>query len=329
MQRREFIALLGGAAAALPLPARAQQPERVRRIGVLSALAEDDPDNKAALAAFRQGCEKLGWSEGRSVRIDIRFAAGDANRIGSLAKELVALEPDAIFAQSTEATTALQRESRAIPIVFVAVSDPIGSGFVVSLARPGGNITGLLNFEESVTSKWLAMLKEISPRLVRVAFVANPKTTPYDYFLRAAKAAAVSLAIELVPFPVETTADIERSIESFARLPDGGLLMPPDTTTILHRDFIIALAARRRLPAIYSARYFVAAGGLMSYGFDRVEVHRQAAYYFDRILHGDRPADLPVQTPTKYETIVNLKAAKALGLDVPPSLLVRADEVIE
>jgi putative ABC transport system substrate-binding protein len=329
MKRREFILALGGAAVARPLAARAQQIDRMRRIGVLVGLAEDDPDSKARLAGFRQGLEKFGWSEGRNVRIDFRFAAGRADPFQVLAKELVALQPDVILAQGTSVTAALQRESRAIPIVFVTVSDPIGSGFVASLARPGGNLTGLLQYEASITGKWLAMLKEIAPRLVRAAFVTNPKSTAYDYFLRAAKAAAPSLKIELVPSPIGTAADIERAIESLARVPNGGLVLPPDSTTITHRDLIIALAARHRLPAVYSVRVFVAAGGLMSYGTDQVEMFRQAASYVDRILRGAKPVDLPVQAPTKYETVVNLKTAKALGLDVPPSLLVRADEVIE
>ena len=328
MRRREFISLLGGTAV-WPLIARAQQPERVRRIGVLSVLDEGDREMKAWLAAFRQRLESLGWSEDRNVRIDVRFVAADAKLAQALASELVALQPDVILAQSTEITAALQKETRAIPIVFVAVSDPIGSGFIGSLARPGGNLTGLLNFEATITGKWLAMLKEIAPQLSRAALVANPKTTPFDFFVRAAEAAVPTLAIELVTRPVETNADIERSIASFASTPNGGLLLVPDGTTIAHRDLIIALAARHRLPAVYSARYFVAAGGLMSYGTDRADVFRQAASYIDRILRGAKPAEIPVQAPVKYETVVNLNTAKALGLDVPPSLLVRADEVIE
>jgi len=330
MRRREFITLLGGAAAAWPLAARAQQPDRVRRIGVLMGAAEHDPDTKSRLAGFRQGLEKRGWSEGRNLQIDYRFApAASADQAQLFAKELIALHPDVIFAQSTPIAAALQRESRPVPIVFVNVSDPIGSDFIASLARPAGNLTGVLQYEASVTGKWLAMLKEISPTLVRAAFVANPKTTPYDYFLRAAAALAPSLAVELVPSPVETAADIEATIESFARAPIGGLLLPPDSTTNLHRDLIVALAARHRLPAVYSLRVFVAAGGLMSYGADQIDMFRQAAGYVDRILRGDKPADLPVQTPIKYETVLNLKTAKALGLTVPPGLLVAADEVIE
>jgi putative ABC transport system substrate-binding protein len=321
--------VVGGAAAAWPLAARAQQPERMRRIGVLVASAEDESDIQARLAGFRQGLEKLGWSQGRNVRIDTRFAAGMVDRYQLLAKELIALQPDVILAQAPLITAALQRESLAIPIVFVSVSDPIGPGFVASLARPGGNITGMMQYEAGITGKWLAMLKEISPRLARVALVGNPKTTAYDYFLRAAEAAAPSLAIELVPSRVETAADIERAIGAFARAPNGGLLLPPDSTVTSNGDLIIALAAHHRLPAVYPFRFYVAAGGLMSYGTDQVEILRQAASYVDRILRGAKPADLPVQAPTKYETTLNLKTAKALGIDVPPSLLVRADEVIE
>jgi putative ABC transport system substrate-binding protein len=331
MRRREFVTILGGAAAAWPLAARAQQDGRVRRVGVLMPFPEADPEIQARLAAFRQGLERLGWSEGRNVRIDYRFApaSGALDQAQKLAKELIALQPDVILGDSAPMAAALQRESRAIPIVFAAVSDPIGSGFIASLARPGGNLTGTLNYEASITGKWLAMLKEIAPGLARATFMANPKDGPYDYFLRAAEAAAQSLAIELVPSRVETAADIERAIESFARVPNGGLFLPPDTTTAVHRDLIIALAARHRLPAVYAARFFVTAGGLMSYSTDRVEMYRQAASYVDRILRGAKPADLPVQAPVKYQTILNLKTAKALGLTVPDLMIVRADEVIE
>ena len=326
MRRREFITFLGGATVAWPLIARAQS-DQVRRIGVLVGLAEDDPQTKARLAGFRQGLERRGWSEGRNVRIDSRFTASPDYQ--PLAKELIALQPDVILAHSTPIAAALQRESREIPIVFVNVSDPIGSGLVANLARPGGNLTGVLFYEESITGKWLAMLKEIAPQLTRVALLANPKTTAYDYFLRSAKAIAPSLAIELVPNPVETAADIERTIVDFARVPNGGLVLPPDNTTVIHRDLIIALAARHRLPTVYSGSYYVEAGGLMSYGVDPVENFRLAGSYVDRILRGDKPADLPVQAPTKFETAVNVKTAKGLGLTVPPGLLVAADRVIE
>jgi ABC-type uncharacterized transport system substrate-binding protein len=328
VRRREFISLLGGAAA-WPLAAWAQQGERMRRIGILASYADDDRVTRARFAGFQQELERLGWSEGRNIRIDYRFAHGSAERARGLAKELVALQPDVMFTTSTMTAAALQRESRVIPIVFLAVSDPIGSGFIASLARPGGNMTGLLNFEASITGKWLAMLKEIAPGLTRAAFMANPKTTPYDYFLRAAATAATSLGIELVPSPVENAADIERVIESLARVPGGGLVLPPDITTHSRRDLVIALTARHRLPTVYSFGYLASAGGLMSYGPALVDLWRQAASYIDRILRGDRPADLPVQTPIRYETVVNLKTARALGLDVPPTLLARADEVVE
>jgi putative tryptophan/tyrosine transport system substrate-binding protein len=331
MRRRDFITLLGGTAVAWPLAARAQQSDRIRRIGVLMPFAESDPEAKARLAAFRQGLEKRGWSEGRNVRIDTRFAPDtSADQAQVLAKELIALQPDLIFAQSTPVTAALQRESRTIPIVFAAVADPIGSGFVASLPRPGGNITGLMLFEASVTGKWLAMLKEIAPRLERAALVVNPKTAPfYNFYLRAAESLSPSLGIKLVPSLVENAADIERTIEAFARTPNGGIIVPPDINTIVYRDLVIALAVQYRLPAVYWSRLFVAAGGLMSYGVDIVDNFRQAAPYVDRILRGDKPADLPVQAATKFETSVNLKTAKALGLTVPPGLLVAADEVIE
>jgi putative tryptophan/tyrosine transport system substrate-binding protein len=330
LKRRDFITFVGGAAA-WPVAARAQQPDRIRRIGVLVGLAEGDPEMTARFAGFRQGLEKRGWSEGRNVSIDIRFAPeSSADQVQVLAKELIALQPDVILAQATPVVAALQRESRATPIVFVGLADPIGSGFVASLPRPGSNLTGLMMFEASVTGKWLAMLKEIAPRLERAAFVVNPKTAPfYNYYLRAAESLSPSLGIKLVPSLVENTADIERAIESFAGVSNGGLILPPHVTAVAHRDLIIALAARYSLPAVYPFRLFVAAGGLMSYGVDFADMFRQAASYVDRILRGDKPADLPVQAATKFETTVNLKTAKALGLTVPAGLLVAADEVIE
>ena len=300
----------------------------MRRIGVLVPYDEGDPENKARLTSFRQGIEKRGWSEGRNVRIDYRYAPAGV-QAQALAKELVALRPDVIFAVGTAMAAALQRESRTIPIVFLGASDPIGSGFVASLAQPGGNLTGLLLYEEGITGKWLAMLKEIAPRLARAVLMANPKTTPYDYFVHGGQAVAPSLAIELVPSPVENAADIERVFDSFARVSDSGMLLPPDITTLTHRDLIVALAARHRLPAVYSFRLFVTAGGLMSYGTNQVEMFGQTASYIDRILRGAKPSDLPVQAPTKHETVLNLKTAKALGLTVPDKLLVAADAVIE
>ena len=325
MRRRDFIKLCASTVA-LPLAAHAQQGEGVRRIGVL--MGRSDPEEQLRLAAFEDGLQKLGWTEGHNIRIDTRFPTG-IDQYQPLAKQLVAEHPEVIFAQSTPVTAALQRETCTIPIVFVAVSNPIGSGFVANLARPGGNITGLLYYEASIAGKWLAILKEIAPRLTRAALVANPKTTPYDYFLQGAKAAAPSLAIELLPSPVENAADIESVIEFVARVPNGGLVLPPDATTIVHRDLIIALTARYRLPAVYALRDFVVAGGLMAYSSDIIEQNRRAASYIDQILRGANPAELPVQEPTKFETFVNLRTAKALGLDVPPLMLVRADEVIE
>ena len=326
-KRREFITLLGGAAA-WPLAATAQQDGRIRRVGVLVGLAENDPEAKARFSAFRQGFEKLGWFEGRNVHLDYRYAPA-GSRVQTLAKELVASQPEVILAQGTPISAALKQETRTIPVVFVGNVDPVGSGFVESLARPGGNLTGFMSLEASITGKWLAMLKEIEPRLTRAALVSNPKTIPYDYFFRAGKAVAPSLGVELVPGQVENAADIERVIGSFARIPYGGLILPPDTTTVVNRDLIIALAAQFRLPAVYAFRVHVATGGLMSYGTDFADLFRLAASYVDRILRGDKPADLPVQLPVKYQTVLNLKTAKALGLTIPPSLLLQADEVIE
>jgi putative tryptophan/tyrosine transport system substrate-binding protein len=328
MRRRAFITLLGGAAA-WPVAVRAQDGDRQRRVGVVVASAENETDIQARLSGFQKAIEALGWSPGRNIRIDILFGASKSDRYSMLAKELVALQPDVILAHSPPVTQALQRESRTIPIVFVSVSDPIGAGLVASLARPGGNVTGLLQYEAGIIGKWMAMLKEIAPNLNRAALVGNPGTTAFDYFLRASEAAAQSLAMELVPTRVRTAADIENEIASFARVPNGGLLLPPDSTTIINRDLIIALAARHHLPSVYPLDVFVEAGGLMSYGTDQVETFRQAASYVDRILRGARPAELPVQAPIRYRTILNLRTAKALGLQVPPTLLVRADEVLD
>jgi putative ABC transport system substrate-binding protein len=327
LKRRGFISLLGGAAAWSHL-AIAQQDGRIPHLGILEGTTEDDRSERERLAVLRESLEKHGWLEGRNLRIDYRFApiAGGEQ---APARELVALKPDVIFAAGTPATAALRRETQTIPIVFARVSDPIGSGFAASLAHPGGNLTGLLYFEATVVGKWLAMLKEIAPTLTRVAFIANPKRTPYDYFLRGGEVAARSLKIELVPSPVETADDIEHVIELMAREPNSGLLFPPDGTTYAGRDRIIALVARHRLPAVYWTRYWVNAGGLMSYEADNFEIMRQAASYVDRILRGANPADLPVQTPVRYRTVLNLKTARALGLDVPPAILVAADEVIE
>jgi putative ABC transport system substrate-binding protein len=331
LKRREFITLVGGAVAAWPLAALAQQPDRVRRIAILASYAEDDPEMQARLAGLRQGLEKRGWSEGRNIQIDYRFAPdATADQTQLLAKELVALRPDVIFTHSTPVVATLRRVTSVIPIVFAGIADPVGSGFITSLPHPGGNTTGVMLYEPSVTGKWLAMLKEIAPQLARAAFIVNPKTAPfYNSYLNTAEPLSRSLGIELVPTLVENTSEIERAIELFARAPNGGLVLPPDIAATTHRDLIIALAARHYLPAVYSIRAFVTAGGLMSYGIDYVNEFRQAASYVDRILRGDKPGDLPVQAATRFETLLNLKTAKALGLTVPPGLLVAADEVIE
>jgi putative ABC transport system substrate-binding protein len=329
MRRREFITLLGGAAAS-PLSARAQRPDQIRRVGVLMGLAQDDPDAKPRLAAFRQGLEKLGWSEGRNIQLDVRFVLpANEQQVQILAKELLALAPDVIVAQSTAPTAAFRRESRNVPIVFIAVGDPVGAGFIANLARPGSNITGLTLYEGSVAGKWLAMLKEIDPRVTRAAFIVNPKTSSFAHFARDAETMAQSLGIELALSTIGNAGDIGRVVESFAGLPNGGLVFPPDATTTDNRDLVVELAARYRLPAVYAWRQFVTAGGLMSCGTDFVELFGQTASYVDRILRGSSPAELPVQAPTRYQTVLNLKTAKALDLTVPASLLVAADEVIQ
>jgi putative tryptophan/tyrosine transport system substrate-binding protein len=321
--RREFITLLGGAAA-WPVAARGQQAERARRIGMLVGF--EDP----AIKAFQQELERLGWSEGRNIYVDYRYAPA-GSQVQTFAKELVALKPEVIFAQSRPVTAALQHETSTIPIVFTFVTDPVGAGFITSPSHPGGNITGFEVYEPSVVGKWLQMLKEIAPRTARVGFLGNPKTALYyDHLLHAAQAAAPSLGVELMPSRVENdTVDIERAIAAIASVPDGGMVVVPDSTTSINRDLITALAARNRLPAIYGNRFFVTAGGLMSYAFVADDQYRQAASYVDRVLRGAKPSDLPVQAPTKYQTVLNLKTAKTLGLTLPPALLVAADEVIE
>jgi putative tryptophan/tyrosine transport system substrate-binding protein len=329
MRRRELIKLFGSAAAAWPLVASAQQSERMRRVGILMSQA-DNADAGLRLGAFRQELERLGWFEGRNVQIEYRYAAGSSSQFQDLAQALVADQSDVILVQGTVATGVMQRQTRTIPIVFVNVSDPIGAGFVASLASPGANLTGALQFEAGIPGKWLAMLKEIAPNLARVALVGNPKTSPFDYFLHAAEDAAQQLHIELVPAGIENTAaDIERVIGANAAIANSGLAFLPDGSAIDYRDLVIGLAAKFRAPAVYPFRAFVEAGGLMCYGIDQPQLYRLAATYVDRILRGAKPASMPVQAPTKYETVVNLKAAKAIGITVPASLLVRADEVIE
>jgi ABC-type uncharacterized transport system substrate-binding protein len=329
MKRREFIKLVGGGIA-WPLAARAEQDDRIRRIGALLGYTENDPETKLRIGAFRLGLEKRGWSEGRNIQIDYRFVPANLTQRKALVKELLALHPEVILAHSTPTATVVQHETRKIPVVFVGVSDPVGAGLVASLARPGGNLTGVLQYERSIVSKWLSMLKEIAPRMQRVALVANPATSPYDYFLSGTKAAAAALKVEVLPSPIENSAtNIERVLNAVGREPNVGLLVTPDNTTIQYRDLIVSLAARNRLPAVYAFDYFVKAGGLMSYGTDQDDNFRLASSYVDRILRGDKPSDLPVQAPIRFQMVVNVRAAKAIGLTVPAGLLVAADEVIE
>jgi putative ABC transport system substrate-binding protein len=329
MNRRRFITLLGGAAVAWPLAARAQQGERMRRIGVLYAVTEDNLEGQARRAAFVQALQKLGWTDGLNVRIDYRWGATDAERGLRYAAELVALAPDVILTAGEQAVAALQRTTRTVPIVFAQVPDPVGAGFVDSLARPGGNITGFAVFEYGISAKWLELLKQIAPHMTRVAVLRDPATASGTGQLGAIQAAAPSFGVELRPVDVRDAGEIERVITAFASAANGSLIVTGSTEAVVHRDLIVTLAARHRLPAVYSQRFFVTGGGLISYGPDRVDQHRRAASYVDRILKGEKPADLPVQAPTKYELVINLKTAKALGLEMPPTLLARADEVIE
>jgi putative tryptophan/tyrosine transport system substrate-binding protein len=329
MTRRDFISLLGGTAVGWPLTVRAQQPERVRRVGVLHPTAENDPETQVRNKAFRQGLAALGWTEGRNILIDYRYAAGDATRIKGYAAEMVSAGPDLILATSTPVLEAL-RQGNPLPIVFVQVTDPIGQGFIASLARPGGNITGFINFEPAMASKWLEMLKEIAPGVARVALMFNPDTAAFARtFWQAVEDAPPSFGVKPIQAHARDVGEIEHTIEALARDGNGGLMVLPDISTLNHRDLIIALAARHRLPTVYPYRYFAANGGLMSYGSDVADVYRRAASYVDRILKGEKPSDLPVQAPTKFELVINLKTAKALGLDVPLHLQQRADEVIE
>jgi putative tryptophan/tyrosine transport system substrate-binding protein len=328
VKRREFITLLGGAAA-WPIAALAQQSERVRRIGVLMGQAANDPEGQARIAAFLQGLQELGWSVGRNVRIDIRWSAGNADDTRKYAAELVALAPDIILASTTPSAGALLQATRTVPIVFTVVADPVGAGFVDSLARPGGNATGFITFEYGLAAKWLELLKEIAPGTTRAAVLRDPTITAGIGQFAAIQTAAPSLGMEIVPVNVRDASEIERAVATFARVGKGGLIVTGSPLTQLHRDLIIMLTARHKLPAVYSNRFFVADGGLMAYGPDLIGQHRPAARYVDRILKGEKPADLPVQVPTKYELVINLKTAKALGLEVPPTLLARADEVIE
>src|SRR5215472_3170974 len=327
--RREFIALLGGAAAAWPVAARAQQADRVRRVGVLLSTGADDPQDPTRLAAFAQGLHELGWTVGRNLRIDHRWGAGDADDVRKYAAELVALAPDVIVASGSLALPAAQQTTRTVPIVFVNVVDPVSVGFVESLARPGGNATGFLMFEYALGGKWVELLKQIAPGVMRAAVLRDISTPSGSGQLGAIQSATAQLGMEFRPVGVRDAGEIERGITDFARRSNGGLIVPGSTQVRVHRELIIELAARHRLAAVYFGRVFVDTGGLISYGPSTIDSFRHAAGYVDRILKGEKPADLPVQAPTKYELVVNLKTAKALGLEVPPTLLDRADEVIE
>jgi putative tryptophan/tyrosine transport system substrate-binding protein len=328
MKRRNFITLLGGAMAAWPLAARAQQSERPRRVGVLIGVA-DDAQGQARLAAFRKGMQDLGWSEGRNIRFDIRFSEGDSGRARAYAAELLALAPDAILANTAPVVSALQQQTRTIPIVFVQVLDPVSSGFVESLARPGGNVTGFSGYDFGLGVKWLELLKDVAPNVTKVCVLRDPTIPGGSGALGAIQAVASSLKVELVPVDVREEVSIQRGLAASAGVINGGLIVAANPGASVHRDLIVALAARYRLPAVYPYRFFATSGGLISYGSDNLAEWRQAASYVDRILKGANPADLPVQQPTKYELVVNLKTAKTLGLEILSSVLARADEVIE
>jgi putative ABC transport system substrate-binding protein len=327
--RRDFFTLLGGAAAAWPLAARAQQHDRVRRIGVLMPGDENDPEQKALLSEFIQGLSELGWTDGRNVRIDSRWGDANPTRIRAQAKELLGLNPDVFLVSTALVLQPLLEESRSIPIVFTQIADPVSAGFVASLARPGGNVTGFPVAEVATFGKLLEVLKEVAPHVTRVAVILNPDQRPQAGMLRAIEANAPAFKAQVTAAGARNAAELENAIDQFAREPNGGLIVLPNPVTLRNQRLIVDRAARHRLPAAYSYRYFVAEGGLISYGVEPLDQYRQAASYADRILRGEKPADLPVQQPTKFELVINLKTAKALGLTVPPTLLARADEVIE
>jgi putative ABC transport system substrate-binding protein len=329
MRRREFITLLGGAAAAWPLAARAQQSDRMRRIGVLNGQAANDPDAQANIAAFLQGLQQLGWTDGRNVRIDHRWAAGNPADIRKYAAELVALAPDVILAPGATQLGPLLQATRTVPIVFAIVPDPVGAGFVDSLSRPGGNVTGYMQAEYNLSGKWLELLKQIAPGVTRAAVLRDPDITAGIGQFAIIQSVAPAVGVEVSPVNVRDAAEIERAVTAFARTPNSGLIVTASALSAVHRDLIVTLAARHKLPAVYYRRVFVIGGGLISYGADFLDQFRRAAGYVDRILKGEKPADLPVQAPTKYELVINLKTAKTLGLEIPSSVLARADEVIE
>jgi len=328
VNRRSFISLLGGVAAAWPLAARAQQPDRIRRIGVLMHVTESDPDGQARLTSFVESLKELGWAEGSNLRLDVRWGPNDPDRYPRQAAELVAMAPDALVAPTSFTLAPLQRATRSVPIVFMGVVDPVGAGIVTSLARPGGNTTGFVAFEYTIGAKWLELLKEIAPHVTRAAVLRDPSiASGIGQF--AAIQAAGAVGIDLSVIAMQNAGETERAIAAFASAPNGGLVVTASPFGANHPDLVAALAAQYKLPAVYPFSYFVRAGGLISYGADLVKQSRPAAAYVDRILKGEKPADLPVQAPTKYELVINLKTAKALGLTVPPTLLARADEVIE
>ena len=330
LNRRELVMLLGGAAAAWPLAGRAQQAERMRRIGVLMSYAESDPDGQTFIAAFREGLQQLGWVEGRNIRIDARWAALDDGAMQRFAKELIALQPDLILSQTTNSTAALLQQSRSVPIIFANVADPVGNGFIASLPRPGGNVTGFVLSEPTMAGKWLELLKEIAPRVKRAALLFNPATAPFaEYFVEPFKAAAQSAGVEAIKATVHDKSELETVIGAHARERDSGLIVIPDAFLNVHRVEVTSLAARHQLPAIYPYRFYPEVGGLLSYGNDVVDNYRRAAGYADRILKGAKPSELPVQAPVKFELVINLKTAKALSLDVSMFLRQRADDVIE
>ena len=329
MKRREFITLLGGAAAGWPLAASAQQRERMRRIGVLTGIAGNDAETKLRIAAFSQELQRLGWTEGRNVQIDIRGGAGSSAAVRKYAAELVALGADVILAIGNATVPALVEVTRTVPIVFTVVIDPVGAGFVQNLSRPGGNVTGFMMFEYSLSGKWLELLKQIAPSVTRAAVLRDPTLPAGIGQFAVIQAVAPSQGLEVTAINVSDEREMERGIEAFARSPSGGLIVTASPSTVGHRKLIVMLAAKHRLPAVYIERLFVVEGGLLSYGPNLVDANRRAASYVDRILKGEKPADLPVQAPTKYELVINLKTAKALGLIIPQSLLARADEVIE
>lgn len=329
MRRREFIAGLGGAAAAWPVVGRAQQGERVRRIGLLTGLQKNDPEGQLQFSALLEGLQRIGWTEGRNLRIETRWGAGNAISMGKQSAELLALAPEVILAVGGVSMQVLFQSATSVPIVFVQVLDPVGAGYVASLARPGNNITGFTNFEYGIAGKWLEILKEIAPGVTRVAVLRDPAATSGTAQLAAIQAVAAQFRVDVTPVGVRNANDIERGVSALAQEPNGGLIATAGAATTVHRDLLFTLAAQHRLPAIYPYRHFVSGGGLVSYGPDVVEQFRLAAGYIDRILKGEKPSDLPVQTPTKYELVINLKTAKALGLAVAPTLLARAVEVIE